>query len=96
MIELNEETADIFSKYDQITPEYIADFHKIVLRLANILFSTQEFKDVADILEDFAVKLNNLSLKEIDKARANLIYILLTQIGEDIQKWLETIFIKRG
>ena len=86
-----EEILDNYLEYDD---NFVEDFRNTLQRLNTALsftFSTKEFKDIGDALENLFFTLENIhgNSEEIEKLAYN---ILITFI-EDLIKWIESVFI---
>jgi len=93
IIELKEEFEHILNMYEQLNNQYLEVLTKELSTLANIMFATLEFRDVGYGLNNFIVELKNLDIDSLDDTTKELAYALLSQMNEDIQKWIESLFI---
>jgi len=93
IIELKEEFEHILNMYEQLNSQYLEVLTKELSTLANIMFATLEFRDVGYGLNNFIVELKNLDIDSFDDTTKELAYALLSQMNEDIQKWIGSVFI---
>jgi len=93
VIELKNEFEHILNMHEQLDSQYLDVFVRELSTLANIMFSTLEFRDVGYGLNNFIVELKNLDIDSLDDTTKELAYALLSQMNEDIQKWIESVFI---
>ena len=93
VIELKNEFEHILNMHEQLDSQYLDVFVRELSTLANIMFSTLEFRDVGYGLNNFIVELKNLDIDSLDDTTKELAYALLSQMNEDIQKWIESLFI---
>ncbi|NPA55774.1 MAG: hypothetical protein GXO40_05340 [Epsilonproteobacteria bacterium] len=96
IIELADESDDLQHKHLEITQEFIDDFIRIIEVLARILYRTHEFKDIGYAMENFVETLHNLQLEELDDTKKEFAWNLISQINNDIQNWIRTIFIEQS
>jgi len=93
IIELKDQFEHILNMNEQLDSQYLEVFTKALSTLANIMFVTLEFRDVGYGLNNFIVELNNLDIDSLDETTKELAYALLSHMNEDIQKWIESLFI---
>jgi len=93
IIDLKDEFEHILNMHEQLDSHYLEVFIKELSTLANIMFATLEFRDVGYGLNNFIVELKNLDIDSLDDTTKELAYTLLSQMNEDIQKWIESVFI---
>lgn len=95
IMELKDECEHILNMYETITLEYISEMSQELSTLANVLFATHEFKDVGYSLNNFVMELNKIDLDILDTTQKELAYGLLSQMNEDIQNWIERVFVNQ-
>ncbi|NPA54960.1 MAG: hypothetical protein GXO40_01180 [Epsilonproteobacteria bacterium] len=95
IIELSDECEMITYKYTQLDQNFLNDFTHIIHILSNALFSSIEFKDVAYAMNNLMNELQSLDISTLDEIQKELAYNLLYQINQDIQNWIQTIFIDK-
>ena len=93
LMEVRDDLEHILNMYEQLDAQYLEALIKELSTLANILFATVEFKDIGYVLNNFVSDLRNLDLNSLDDTTKELAYVLLSQMNEDIQKWIESVFI---
>ena len=93
ILELQHDCDHIINLYENIDAQYINEFSNIVSTLASVLFSTIEFKDVGYTLSNFNMELTMVDIDLVDDVQKELIFMLLNQMNEDIQNWINTLFV---
>jgi len=98
LVELKEDFDILTNKYVELNQEFIQTFAKFISNLASLLYSTYEFKDVGYALENFVMFLNNFQISNynLNDIEKDIIYQLLIQMNEDIQKWIDSVFITKN
>ena len=95
IIELKDELEHTLVMHEKIDDEFLVSLGRELHKLSGVLFSTSEFKDVGYALENFTSELKNLDLNSLDTLSEELAFALLSQMNEDLQKWIESVFIKQ-
>jgi len=95
IIELKDELEHTLIMHEKIDGEFLVSFGRELHKLSGVLFSTSEFKDVGYALENFTSELENLDLNSLDTLSEELAFALLSQMNEDLQKWIDSVFIKQ-
>lgn len=95
IIELKDECEELTNQYGFLSNEYRSKFINIISTLAGVLFITGEFKDVGYALNSFVLELNILKIDSLDGMQQDLSYGLLSQMNEDIQNWILSVFVNQ-
>jgi hypothetical protein len=95
IIELKQDCEHIMQMHESIEDSYVQEYSLVIRTLASVLFSTMEFKDIGYALNNFNIELLALDLSSLDDVQRDFVFTLLNQMNEDIQQWIESVFITK-
>ena len=95
ILETKDESEDISDSYEMLNEEFLKEFIHMIQRLAKVLFSTHEFKDIGYTINNFIIELQNLNLDDLNNMQKEFAFTVLKQLNEDIHNWIENIFVNQ-
>ena len=93
---VKEALEDLIDDYTFYSDEFIEAFATDIIKLnttLQLIFATDEFKDIGYALEEFALLLE--SLHHVDEDLQTFSYDMIVTIVEDLLKWLDSVFINQ-
>lgn len=99
ILEIEEELhaiGDNFNQYDVLDQEILELFSEHISILSNKLYNTNEFRDLGYAILNLCKELNEINIDILEVQTAEMLYLLLQQTIEDLEKWFKNIFIEQN
>ena len=94
--DLLEDYENISAKYEDISKEFLDVVSNLLSKFASLLMLSGEFKDLAEVIEEFIGVLKSVDLDSLNEDKKRFLKMFIDAFMQDIKKWYEEVIVLKS